>query len=91
MVMGIEPETPYEQRSIHFEPGDFLLLYTDGLTDAIDASGEPFGTQRLERILSETRGASAAEIIGQVEEAVFAHSVDTTPFDDITMLLVRRQ
>lgn len=90
MVMGIDPETPFEQRSIHLEPGDFLFLYTDGLTDAIDAENQPFGMQRLESILSEHRRASAEEIISEVEEAVCTHSVDTTPLDDITMLLVKR-
>jgi len=47
--------------------------------------------QRLESILSEHRRASAEEIISQVETAVLTHSVDTTPLDDITLLLVRRQ
>jgi sigma-B regulation protein RsbU (phosphoserine phosphatase) len=90
MVMGIDAEALYQQRALHFDPGDFLLLYTDGLTDAMDAAGQPFEMQRLERVLSENRGASAEEIVSRVEAAVLAHSVDATPFDDITMLLARR-
>lgn len=91
MVMGIEPETPYEQQEICLEPGDYLFLYTDGLTDATDSASQPFGMQRLERLLFEHRRASAEEIVSRVEAAALSHSVDTTPLDDITMLLVRRQ
>jgi len=91
MVMGIEPETPYEQKTMALEPGDFVLFYTDGLTDAIDAAGQPFGLARLERILLAYRQARAEEIVSQIEEALFSHSVDTTPFDDITLVLVKRQ
>lgn len=91
MVMGIEPETSYDQRTFQLEPGGFILLYTDGLTDAIDAAGQPFGEQRVENLLWEYRNASAEEIVSQVEAAVLSHSVDTTPLDDITMLLVKRR
>lgn len=90
MVMGIEPETPYTQQTLVLEPGDFLFLYTDGLTDAIDAQGREFGVQRLEEMLRETRHASVDEAINRLEDAIFEHSGDATPFDDITLLMVKR-
>jgi sigma-B regulation protein RsbU (phosphoserine phosphatase) len=90
MVMGIEPETPYTQRDLALEPGDFLVLYTDGLTDAINASGQEFGVKRLEELILENRHASVDEIINRLDEAVILHTGDITPFDDITLLIAKR-
>ncbi len=90
MVMGIEPETPYTQRTLALEAGDFLLLYTDGLTDAIDAQGHEFGVQHLEELIRQNRHASVNEVINRLEEAIIEHSGDITPFDDITLLMVKR-
>lgn len=90
MVMGIEPETPYTQQALTLEPGDFLLMYTDGLTDSIDAQGREFGVPRLEELLRQNRHASVDEVINRLEEAIIEHSGEATPFDDITLLMVKR-
>jgi sigma-B regulation protein RsbU (phosphoserine phosphatase) len=90
MVMGIEPETPYTQERLVMEPGDFLLMYTDGLTDAIDAQGREFGVRRLEELVQQNRHASVDEVINRLEEAIVEHSGDITPVDDITLLMVKR-
>ena len=39
MALGVESETPYEERSLTLNPGDFLVLYTDGVTDALNLEG----------------------------------------------------
>ncbi len=90
MVVGIDPDTPYTQSALILQPGDFLLLYTDGLIDALNASGEEFGMSGVEKVLQENRHATAEEIIYLLEEAIVEHSGDITPFDDITLLLVKR-
>ncbi|RPJ46264.1 MAG: GAF domain-containing protein [Chloroflexi bacterium] len=90
MVLGIDPETPYVQAGLTLQPGDFLLLYTDGLIDALNAREEEFGMSHLEAILRENQHASAEEIIYLLEEAIVEHTGDITPFDDITLLLVKR-
>jgi phosphoserine phosphatase RsbU/P len=90
MVLGIEPEAAFEQHTLTLQPGDFLLLYTDGLTDSIDADVKEFGLKRLEQLVFENRHASAGEIVRLLENAVAEHSGATTPFDDITIVLVKR-
>ena len=90
MVLGIEPETGFTQRSLDLQPGDLILLYTDGLTDAINAQEQEFGMDLLEVIVWENRHLSAEEIINRLEEALIKHSGDITPFDDVTLLLVKR-
>ncbi len=91
MVLGIDSEMHYTQRSIEIAPGGFLLFYTDGLTDAVDSHNRPFGAERLEHILIEERHHPVSRIISRIEEELFAHSGNTTPFDDVTLLLVKRQ
>jgi phosphoserine phosphatase RsbU/P len=90
MVLGIDPETPYDQRALVIDPGDFLLLYTDGLTDAIDKDECAFGMERLEKIVYESRAVSADELLNRLEEALFTHMGETAPIDDITMLVAKR-
>lgn len=70
-------------------PGDTLLAYTDGASEARDAAGELLGEARL---LSELRAPapSAAALMERVERAVRAHAGDDPPADDITMLAARR-
>lgn len=90
MVLGIDPETPYSQHTNTLNRGDFLLLYTDGLIDAIDANGKDFGVQRLEEIAYQSRHESAEEIVNRLERAVALHTGGITPFDDVTILVVKR-
>ncbi len=90
MVLGIDPDTTFFQRSIILAPGDFIFLYTDGLVDAIDSGSQPFGIERLEKVLIENRLNAAEIIVNRIEEALRQYSVDTTPFDDVTLLMVKR-
>lgn len=91
MVLGIDPDTPYTQSIITLQPGDFLLLYTDGLPDAIDDLEKPFGMDRLEKITMDNVHAPAEMILNLLDEALFAHTSGATPFDDVTLMMVRRR
>lgn len=90
MVLGIEPDAVIQQRSFTLQPGDFLLLYTDGLIDAIDSEEQAFGMARLEQLVFDNRHEPAEEIVSRLESAVGEHTGEITPFDDITIVLVRR-
>jgi phosphoserine phosphatase RsbU/P len=90
MVLGIDAETPFTQRTLTLQRGDLLLLYTDGLVDAIDGHNRPFGMDSLEQLLLESSQLSASKILDRVEEKLFEHSGGTTPVDDVTLLLVKR-
>jgi len=90
MVLGIAQETGFTQRSLDLQHGDLILLYTDGLTDAINAQQQDFGMDLLEVIVWDNRHLSAEEIINRLQDALIKHSGDITPFDDVTLLLVKR-
>lgn len=91
MALGVLAEFPFEQNTLLLDAGDWVLLYTDGAVDARDAQGVSFGMERLQRVLLEHRQGSAAEIIAAIEDAIRSFSGSTHQFDDIALLLVRRQ
>jgi sigma-B regulation protein RsbU (phosphoserine phosphatase) len=90
MPLGVEPDAPYTQRSLRLEPDDFILFYTDGVTEAIDAQNRQFGIERLEAGLMAAGSLPAEEIIAAVESDLQRFTGPAAPFDDITLLVVRK-
>lgn len=76
-----------EERSV-FEPGDILVLYTDGLTDALSAQGEPFGLERLRDFLT-GHAANIDDLCAATFSNVMAHQFGTEQFDDMAMLAMQ--
>jgi serine phosphatase RsbU (regulator of sigma subunit) len=91
MALGLMPDAAFEQQTIRLDPGDWVLLYTDGLTDASDASANRFEIERVQRVLLPHRHGAAAELLAALEQAVDRFAGDTPPFDDIALLLLRRE
>ena len=85
-VMGALDTVSYASATVDLSPGDGLLMYTDGVTEAVDAKQELFGTRRFEDVLHAAAGADAEAAIAQAVEAVdrFADGVDQA--DDISLL-----
>ena len=90
MALGVEAEAAYTQRTLTLGPGDFVLLYTDGVTDALNAQGEEFGAQRLRDAAAAHRDAPAASLLAGLEQALADFTGAAAPFDDLTLLVARR-
>ena len=90
MAMGIFPGTRYEQRVVQLAPSDWLFLYTDGVTDALNAAGERYDDTALVEALTQRRQLGAEEILAGLDRSVCAWVGDRPPFDDITMVLLKR-
>jgi sigma-B regulation protein RsbU (phosphoserine phosphatase) len=90
VALGVDPALSYQQKTILLAKGDFLLFYTDGVTDALNPEGEEFGLERLERAILALRKKSAAEIVRALAEELKSYSAAADPFDDITLLAVKR-
>jgi serine phosphatase RsbU (regulator of sigma subunit) len=91
MALGVMDEATFEQRTVQCHPGDLVLFYTDGITEALDECEEDFGVQRLRRVLIQRQRAPVVDIVVAIERALEAHVGELAPFDDITMVAVRRQ
>jgi sigma-B regulation protein RsbU (phosphoserine phosphatase) len=89
LPIGLMPGMGYEQAEVELGPGDLLVLYTDGVTEAVDAAEQEFGEERLEPLARE-RG-SAAEVLERVMAAVASFSEGLPQADDITMVVLRRE
>jgi len=89
-ALGVFAEYLYQEHEVVFEPGDVVLLYTDGLTDAIDLDRREFGLARVREIMDQTRQQSAHVVMAVVEAAVQAHVGSVEAFDDMTMVVIKR-
>ena len=86
LVLGAMEEAVYRTQQITLRTGDGLFLYTDGITEAMDARGNLFSEQRLQAVLQQTSGDSPTQRIHEVVGAV-KRFADTAPqSDDITAL-----
>jgi serine phosphatase RsbU (regulator of sigma subunit) len=88
-VIGLVDDPGYTQGSVHLRPSDVLLMYTDGVTEAIDSSTAMFSEERLRRVARESAGLPAAGIVSAVRNAVKEFCGDTPQFDDITILVLK--
>jgi sigma-B regulation protein RsbU (phosphoserine phosphatase) len=82
----ITSDRPFQEASVIVGPGDRIVLYTDGVTEALDAAGEMFGEQRLEDALLRCRSDSANEIERNITAAVLEHAHDGLQ-DDLTLVV----
>jgi phosphoserine phosphatase RsbU/P len=90
VALGVFEEVNYEEQYRRMSPGDILILYTDGITEILDASGEEFGEERLERFMKENADRTAQEIKDRIMQAVSIFSKDGMPYDDETLVVVKR-
>ncbi len=90
IALAVDDGRPYGQRSLTLQSGDFIVFYTDGVTDALDGHQEPFEVQRLrETVLSHRRG-SAQEIAAGLRQSLDDYVGGNPPFDDITVVVAKR-
>jgi serine phosphatase RsbU (regulator of sigma subunit) len=88
--LGIIDDAGYAARSIALGPGDMLLLYTDGVTEAESSQSAQFGMQRLEQAILEMRGHPARSVVEHVIKRVAEFAKGTPQSDDITCVAVVR-
>lgn len=90
IVLGIFENIELEEHQIDLAPGDVLVCYTDGLTEAIDADQQPFGEDRLRAAIATNPQGSAPEILQAIVQAVDTFTGDLPQWDDLTLLVFKR-
>jgi len=91
IALGVMDNIRLGTQKTSLKPGDLLVLYTDGLTEARSSKGEQFGLLSLQNIVLENRRHSANRVTQAIIEAVDQHTGDEPQFDDITLVVVRCQ
>ncbi len=86
---GLYPGGEYEERTLDLRAGDALFLFTDGMVEAEDEAGEPFGMSRLEALLRLNTGQGLGPLLGSVHAAVREHRGGLEAADDATMVALR--
>jgi len=90
MILGILKTTsPYEEATVAFRSGDALVLFTDGVSEAMSRGQEEYGEERLEGVLRATLGRPAQEILDAVHQDVLVHTQGAPQSDDITMMVLK--
>ena len=90
IALGAAEGFPMTECTIQLAPGDSLLLYTDGLTEAFSPDGDLFGETRLAEALSASQSVTSDGLIQSVEESLNEFIQSTPLGDDLTMLVIRR-
>jgi sigma-B regulation protein RsbU (phosphoserine phosphatase) len=83
--VGIEPGAEFEAESFQIEPGDFVCLYSDGITEAMNARQEVYGSDRLKAAAARP-AASAAQLMENILQDVHAYVGEAHPSDDLTLV-----
>src|SRR5687767_12184513 len=91
LPLGIKPDAEYREGRTQLQPGDVLVIYSDGVTEAVSPTGEEFGPTRLYEVVSRNVEASAAGIRDRIESALTKFAQGTSAADDITLVIVKRQ
>ncbi|HET9235095.1 MAG TPA: PP2C family protein-serine/threonine phosphatase [Candidatus Eisenbacteria bacterium] len=89
--IGIFANAPYESGETRLEPGDLLVIYSDGAIEAVNKAGEEFGRERFEKLVLEHAARPVSEIRDVLFEALEHWNDDFIQEDDITILVVRRE
>lgn len=96
MVLGFLPDQKYAQQTTTLKPGDILVLYTDGITEARDPDASTiekmlFGEDRLFQVIIDNASLSAREVQAAILQAVTTYTKNTPQEDDITLVVIKRQ
>ncbi|MBZ5604769.1 MAG: SpoIIE family protein phosphatase [Acidobacteriia bacterium] len=90
VILGILPIASYKETSAKMEPGDILVLFSDGVTEAANPQDEDFGEERLAQVVAAKRDCPAMEIVEAIEAAVHEFTQGAPAADDITVVVARR-
>jgi len=90
MILGVMKSTiPYEHDVVELLEGDTVVLFTDGVTEAMNAEGVEYGEERLEAVLRASRRQDAHAIIEHIHQDVLRYTSGAPQSDDLTMMVIR--
>ena len=91
IIAGFLDDFQFTENTLQLEPGDTLLMFTDGVTEAIDPEENEYGVERLQQLLGQLVASDCQKIIDTVKADVKAFAGETEQSDDITLLALKRK
>jgi len=80
----------YEIGKIQLEENDVIVFYTDGVTEAVNLTGEEYGDDRLETVIRKNKDKSSEEILDLIKDSILEFTKDTKQYDDITLIVLKK-
>jgi hypothetical protein len=90
MALGMMPGAAYREQHQDVRPGEMLVAYSDGLTEALNAAGEFYGDDRLRAVFAGLAALPAKEAGARILESVDAFIGTTRPYDDLSLIVLKR-
>jgi sigma-B regulation protein RsbU (phosphoserine phosphatase) len=88
-VVGLMPDCPYEQAEVSLAPGDLLVIYTDGISEAMNRELEEWGEDRLKEAVQSCVGLNSEEAIVRIMQEADAYAAGAPQHDDMTLVVLR--
>ena len=88
-IFPSNPNKPFGMKSIYLKVGDILVLYTDGVSEAINASNQEFGIERLKEVIEEFHFMSPNQLTQKIHDKVVKFVGEAEQFDDITIMIIK--
>ncbi len=90
LPLGLFCEESFTVSKVRLNPGDTVLLYTDGLSESVDKSGTQYGVERLNRVVKKGHGEAPEELVSLCVKDLYAFRAGTPKADDLTIMVIRR-
>ncbi len=91
IILGCVEQFPYEETCVPLNSGDVVVVFSDGVTEAMSETSEEYGEDRIVRLLAENPNESASGLIDKLVASVTKHSGSRSQTDDITLVVIRRE
>ena len=91
VVLGIMEDAQFPEQHVALEPSDAMVVYSDGVSEAMNEAGDFFGDERLRSVVEGTIGLPVEAIGARVLQAVEAFAGEAPPYDDLSLMVLRRQ
>jgi sigma-B regulation protein RsbU (phosphoserine phosphatase) len=88
-IIGMFPQTRYEEGTLALNTGDVLIVFTDGVTEALNPAEEEFGEERLKELLRAVSGLGVEEMSARVAGELKGWIQDAAQYDDLTFVLMK--
>jgi phosphoserine phosphatase RsbU/P len=89
LPLGLFDDAEYDEFTFKAKPGDLFVFFSDGILDATNRHGRPFGRSRVEEIVAECSAKSADCVVNNIFKAVSEHAAGVETFDDQTVVAIK--